>query len=82
MQLPGISNSAQAKELVGKTALLEFRMVDDSDKARAAMNKIVELTAPFEGIKPSAAALKLVPPASSSSRARRARCTCSRRTSR
>jgi protein-export membrane protein SecD len=62
VQLPGITNSAQAKELVGKTALLEFRMVDDSEKARSAMNKILELGAPFDGMKASAAAAKLVPP--------------------
>ncbi len=61
VQLPGISNSAQAKELVGKTALLQFRMVDDSEKARAAMNKILELGQPFDGVKASSAAAKLVP---------------------
>ncbi|MDO8757529.1 MAG: protein translocase subunit SecD [Elusimicrobiota bacterium] len=61
VQLPGISNSAQAKELIGKTALLQFRMVDDSEKARAAMSKILELSAPFDGVKASSAAAKLVP---------------------
>ncbi|MDX6768210.1 MAG: protein translocase subunit SecD [Elusimicrobiota bacterium] len=61
VQLPGISDSAQAKELVGKTALLEFRMVDESEKARAALNKILELGNPFEGALPTAAAAKLVP---------------------
>lgn len=61
VQLPGISNSAQAKELVGKTALLQFRMVDDSEKARSAMNKILELGQPFDGVKASSAAAKLVP---------------------
>jgi preprotein translocase subunit SecD len=30
VQLPGIKDSARAKELIGKTALLEFRLVDDS----------------------------------------------------
>jgi len=61
VQLPGISNSAQAKELVGKTALLQFRMVDDSERARTAMNKILELGQPFDGVKASTAAAKLVP---------------------
>jgi preprotein translocase subunit SecD len=61
VQLPGISDSAQAKELVGKTALLEFRMVDESDKARAALNKILELGNPFNGPAVSTAAAKLVP---------------------
>src|ERR1035437_880802 len=30
VQLPGLKDSARAKELIGKTALLEFRLVDDS----------------------------------------------------
>jgi preprotein translocase subunit SecD len=34
VQLPGITNPEQAKALLGKTALLEFKMVDDSDSAR------------------------------------------------
>jgi preprotein translocase subunit SecD len=31
VQLPGIKDSGRAKELIGKTALLEFRLVDDSE---------------------------------------------------
>src|SRR5258706_2333819 len=31
VQLPGIKDSGRAKELIGKTALLEFRIVDDSN---------------------------------------------------
>ncbi len=61
VQLPGVTDSQHAKELVGKTAQLEFRMVDDSEKARAAMNKILELGNPFDGVSPSTAAAKLVP---------------------
>ncbi len=61
VQLPGISDSARAKELVGQTAELQFRMVDDSEKGRAAMNKILELAVPFDGPKASTAAVKLVP---------------------
>ncbi len=61
VQLPGVTDSQHAKELVGKTAQLEFRMVDDSEKARAAMNKILELGNPFDGATPSTAAAKLVP---------------------
>lgn len=30
VQLPGIKDSSRAKELIGKTALLEFRLTDDS----------------------------------------------------
>jgi protein-export membrane protein SecD len=63
VQLPGVTDSQHAKELVGKTAQLEFRMVDDSEKARTAMNKILELGNPFDkdGVTPSTAAVKLVP---------------------
>ena len=65
VQLPGITNSAQAKELIGKTALLEFRMVDTSEKAQAALGKIAELGLPFIGEGSAAhistAAAKLVP---------------------
>ena len=62
VQLPGITNSEQAKELVGKTALLEFRMVDESEPGQKALAKIAELgVAAFAGGKPSAAAAKLVP---------------------
>ncbi|PIR15287.1 MAG: protein translocase subunit SecD, partial [Elusimicrobia bacterium CG11_big_fil_rev_8_21_14_0_20_64_6] len=61
VQLPGVTDSQHAKELVGKTAQLEFRMVDDSEMARTAMNKILELGNPFVGVSPSTAAAKLVP---------------------
>ncbi|MFA5139477.1 MAG: protein translocase subunit SecD [Elusimicrobiota bacterium] len=42
VQLPGIKNSAQAKSVVGKTALLEFRMVDESEAGQKAVQKIYE----------------------------------------
>jgi protein-export membrane protein SecD len=61
VQLPGITNSAQAKELVGKTAQLEFKMVDQGEAAQKALGKISELPAPFVGNAVSTAALKLVP---------------------
>ena len=61
MQLPGITNSAQAKDLIGKTALLEFRMVDSSEAAQKALSKIAELGNPFVGEQVSTAAAKLVP---------------------
>ena len=63
VQLPGITNSAQAKELVGKTAMLEFRMVDESEAAQKALGKVAELgVSAFNGPKISPAAAKLVPP--------------------
>jgi preprotein translocase subunit SecD len=65
VQLPGITNSGQAKELIGKTALLEFRMVDTSEKAQNALSKIAEISMPFVGEGAAAhistAAAKLVP---------------------
>ena len=61
VQLPGITNSAQAKDLIGKTALLEFRMVDSSEAAQKALSKIAELGNPFVGEQVSTAAAKLVP---------------------
>ncbi|OGR95682.1 MAG: protein-export membrane protein SecD [Elusimicrobia bacterium RBG_16_66_12] len=62
VQLPGVTDSAHAKELVGKTAMLEFRMVDDTEKGKSALNKILELGSPFaaDGAV-TAAAAKLVP---------------------
>ncbi|MBI5244769.1 MAG: protein translocase subunit SecD [Elusimicrobia bacterium] len=66
VQLPGITNTVAAKDIIGKTALLEFRMEDDSDKAREAKQKIAELGEPYEKmpdgtLKVSSAALALVP---------------------
>ena len=61
VQLPGVTDSAHAKELVGKTALLEFRMVDDGEKSRNALNKMLEAGNPFVGTAVSTAAAKLVP---------------------
>ena len=61
VQLPGVTDSTRAKELVGKTALLEFRMVDDSERARSALNKILEAGNPFVGTAVSTSAAKLVP---------------------
>ncbi|HAZ08769.1 MAG TPA: protein translocase subunit SecD [Elusimicrobia bacterium] len=62
VQLPGVTDSVHAKELVGKTAMLEFRMVDDTEKGRTELNKILELGNPFDAngvVSPAAA--KLVP---------------------
>jgi preprotein translocase subunit SecD len=36
VQLPGVQDTAKAKEILGRTATLEIRMVDDSAEARAA----------------------------------------------
>src|SRR6185369_5700625 len=58
----GIANSAQAKELVGKTALLEFRLVDDSLTGQEAMRTVLAAGRPFEGGRATARAKGLLPP--------------------
>ena len=47
VQLPGIANPEQAEALIGKTAMLEFRLVDDSAKAQEAAQKVSELDNAF-----------------------------------
>jgi preprotein translocase subunit SecD len=37
IQLPGIKDTERAKELIGRTALLEFKLVDDTDDLNAAL---------------------------------------------
>lgn len=39
VDLPGISNTEEAENLIGKTALLEFRLVDESAAAQAVVSK-------------------------------------------
>ncbi|PIU20376.1 MAG: protein translocase subunit SecD [Elusimicrobia bacterium CG08_land_8_20_14_0_20_59_10] len=39
VDLPGISNTEEAENLIGKTALLEFRLVNDSSEAQAAVSR-------------------------------------------
>jgi len=36
VQLPGVQDTAKAKDIIGRTATLEMRMVDDGSEARAA----------------------------------------------
>ncbi len=52
VQLPGIKDSGRAKELIGKTALLEFRLVDDSgilsSLAKALLDKKLSMDQYFE----------------------------------
>jgi preprotein translocase subunit SecD len=38
IQLPGLQNSAEVKKILGKTATLEFRMVDENDNPLEAMS--------------------------------------------
>jgi preprotein translocase subunit SecD len=41
IQLPGISDTQRAKDLIGKTALLEFKLVDDTQSVDAAVKGTV-----------------------------------------
>ncbi len=61
VELPGITDTAQAKNLIGKTALLQFQIVDASDAAQKALSKISEITNAVKDGKVSPAAEKLVP---------------------
>lgn len=47
VQLPGIANPEQAEALIGKTAMLEFRIVKEDAAAQEAVNKLNELDNPF-----------------------------------
>ncbi len=38
VQLPGVQDTAKAKDIIGRTATLEVRMVDDSTEAQAALS--------------------------------------------
>lgn len=40
IELPGVSNPDQAKELIGKTALLEFKLLQDPAKFKSTIEKI------------------------------------------
>ena len=43
VQLPGVQDTAKAKDILGRTATLEMRLVDDSAEARAAMGNTAAL---------------------------------------
>lgn len=47
VQLPGIANPEQAEALIGKTAMLEFRIVKTDNEAQETVNKLMELEEPF-----------------------------------
>ena len=44
VQLPGVQDTARAKEILGATATLEFRMVDDQNSVQAALSGSVPAT--------------------------------------
>ena len=43
VDLPGISNTEEAENLIGKTALLEFRLVNTSPEAEKVLSKVADL---------------------------------------
>ncbi len=50
VDLPGISDTEQAENLIGKTAMLEFRLLDESEEAQKVLEKIYDMEEPpFEG---------------------------------
>ena len=49
VQLPGVSNQQRAEELIGKTAMLEFRIVkNDTTEAQKAFEKLETMEKPFD----------------------------------
>ena len=49
VQLPGVSNPQRAEELIGKTAMLEFRIVkNDTTEAQKAFEKLEATDKPFD----------------------------------
>ncbi|MBI4054961.1 MAG: protein translocase subunit SecD [Elusimicrobia bacterium] len=48
VQLPGIKSPDQAKEIIGKTALLEFRLVEDSAESQKILEKVAEFGSPWD----------------------------------
>ncbi|MBR4682804.1 MAG: protein translocase subunit SecD [Elusimicrobiaceae bacterium] len=64
VQLPGVSNPQRAEELIGKTAMLEFRIVkNDTTEAQSAFELLENTEKPFDddgNLVPEIA--KLVPP--------------------
>ena len=46
VQLPGVQDTAKAKDILGRTATLEVRMVDDSPEALAQLSQGTVLSVP------------------------------------
>ncbi|MBU0952231.1 MAG: protein translocase subunit SecD [Elusimicrobia bacterium] len=61
VQLPGVKDPERAKEIIGKTALLEFRIVDTSDKLPNISAKMKELNLSFEEASTRKEILKMMP---------------------
>ena len=62
VQLPGIKDPQRAKDLIGKTALLEFRIVDNSSAINAITEKMRDKGARIEELSKYPEIVKLIPP--------------------
>ncbi|MGA2090506.1 MAG: protein translocase subunit SecD [Endomicrobiales bacterium] len=62
VQLPGIKDPQRAKDLIGRTALLEFRIVDNSAAINTISEKLRDKGARIEDIAKYPEIAKLIPP--------------------
>lgn len=61
VQLPGVKDPERAKEIIGKTALLEFRLLETQEATSKIANKIRDLGISFDEAKASKEILQMVP---------------------
>ncbi|MEW6040160.1 MAG: protein translocase subunit SecD [Elusimicrobiota bacterium] len=61
VQLPGVKDPERAKMIIGKTAFLEFRLLDTSEKNVEIANKVRELGIKYEEARDKKEILALVP---------------------
>ncbi|MBN1621185.1 MAG: protein translocase subunit SecD [Endomicrobiales bacterium] len=61
IQLPGIKDPERAKDLIGKTALLEFRLVDESTALGDIAEELREKEARFEELNDFPEIVKMIP---------------------
>ncbi len=61
VQLPGIKDPARAKELIGKTAMLEFRLVDEGRTIGDIQEKLRDKNATMDEIKKYPEIVKMIP---------------------
>jgi protein-export membrane protein SecD len=61
VQLPGVKNTEYAKELIGKTAMLEFRLVGPAEKTADISNKIREKNITIQVAMADKEILKMIP---------------------
>ncbi|MHB9155167.1 MAG: protein translocase subunit SecD [Endomicrobiales bacterium] len=62
VQLPGVKDPARAKDLIGRTALLEFRLVDNSPVLSEVIQKLQDKGASLDEISQHPEISKMIPP--------------------